>query len=177
MKAIPFHSSVRIKLDSGKRIEDKMGHPIGIKVIAKTIKNKVAAPFRRAEFEIHFGKGIVEHEYVFDIVRKYCATNGPVAFDDKIAVDITGTGAWKSIQLINQKSGALVEEKKFYKSEFDAIIKSPQWNPYVMTVFNATFAEIMGNSTENADVDTEAYEEIRQIAIDLEGDTDAFTDL
>jgi hypothetical protein len=46
-----------------------------------------------------------------------------------------------------------------------------------MKVFNTTFAEIMGNSTENADVDTEAYEEIRQIAIDLEGDTDAFTDL
>ncbi len=176
-KAIPFHSSVRIKLDSGKRIEDKMGHPIGIKVIAKTIKNKVAAPFRRAEFEIHFGKGIVEHEYVFDLLRKYCATNGPVAYDKDIAVEISGTGAWKSIQLINQKSGEVVEEKKFYKPEFDAIIESPQWNPYVMKVFNTTFAEIMGNSTENADVDTEAYEEIRQIAIDLEVDTDAFTDL
>ena len=76
-KAIPFHSSVRIKLDSGKQILDKQGSPVGIKVIAKTIKNKVAAPFRRCEFEIHFGKGIVEHEYVFDVLRKYCSDNGP----------------------------------------------------------------------------------------------------
>jgi len=176
-KAIPFHSSVRIKLDSGKRIEDKAGNPIGIKVIAKTIKNKVASPFRRAEFEIHFGKGIVEHEYVFDLLRKYCATNGPVTYDKDIAVEISGTGAWKCIALIDQKTGETVEEKKFYKPEFNTIIDSPQWNPYVMKVFNTTFAEIMGHSLENADVNAEAYEEVRQIAIDLEGDEDAFKDL
>ena len=33
-KAIPFHSSVRIKLDSGKQILDKQGSPIGIKVLS-----------------------------------------------------------------------------------------------------------------------------------------------
>ena len=88
-KAIPFHSSVRIKLDSGKQILDKQGSPVGIKVIAKTIKNKVAAPFRRCEFEIHFGVGIVEHEYVFDLLRKYCSENGPVDYDDDLMVELS----------------------------------------------------------------------------------------
>ena len=176
-KAIPFHSSVRIKLDSGKRIEDKAGNPIGIKVIAKTIKNKVASPFRRAEFEIHFGKGIVEHEYIFDLLRKHCSENGPVIFDKDLMVEISGTGAWKSISLIKRNNEEVIEEKKFYKPEFLGIIDSPQWNPYVMKVFNVVFAEIMGHSIENAEVNIDSYEEVRQIAIDLEGDDSAFTDL
>ena len=57
--AIPFHSSVRIKLGAGSQILNKDKEPIGINVSAKTIKNKVSAPFRKCDFEIHFGKGIV----------------------------------------------------------------------------------------------------------------------
>ena len=177
-KAIPFHSSVRIKLDSGKQILDKQGSPVGIKVIAKTIKNKVAAPFRRCEFEIHFGKGIVEHEYVFDVLRKYCSENGPVLYDKDLSVDISGTGAWKSISVIKNDTGEILEEKKFYKPEFNQIFKSPQWNTYCMKVFNTCYAEYMGRALEDAaDINPESYEEVRQIAMDMVAPDDAFQDL
>ena len=69
------------------------------------------------------------------------------------------------------------EEKKFYKAEFKEVLASPQWSPYAMCVFNATYAEIMGKPLENADLDPDAYEEIRQVAIDLEGNMGAFEDL
>jgi recombination protein RecA len=169
-KAIPFHSSVRIQLDSGKRILDKAGNPIGIKVIAKTVKNKLAAPFRRCEFEIHFGKGIVEHEYVFDLLRKHCADNGPVNHDADTQVLISGTGAWKTIQLLSRATGEVVEEKKFYKPDFGDIIRSPQWAEYVDTVFNHYHAGYMGKDLDNMDIDTENYEQMRQLAMDLEHD-------
>ena len=176
-KAIPFHSSVRIKLDSGMQIKDKAGNIIGIKVIAKTIKNKVASPFRRCEFEIHFGKGIVEHEYVFDLLRKHCADNGPVDYDDDLAVELSGTGAWKSITLIKKETGEVIEEKKFYKPEFNTIFNSPQWEPYCRAIFNQCYAGVMGSAVEDAaDINPESYEEMRQVAMELEHDDDVFSD-
>ena len=168
-KAIPFHSSVRIQLDSGKRILDKQGNPIGIKVIAKTIKNKVAPPFRRCEFEIHFGVGIVEHEYVFDLLRKFCSEEGPVQYDKDTQVELSGTGAWKSIKLLSM-DGSILEEKKFYKPEFDQIWKSPQWNAYVDAIFNTCYAKVMGKDLKNMDINPESYEEMRQLSVDLEMD-------
>ena len=119
-KAIPFHSSVRIKLGAGQPILDKNKEVIGINVSAKTIKNKVSPPFRTVNFEIHFGVGIKEHEQVFDVLRKH----GPETFEGR-TVAITGTSAWKSLIVNDSKTGEVILEKKFYKADFDEILKNP----------------------------------------------------
>ncbi|HNV24321.1 MAG TPA: DNA recombination/repair protein RecA, partial [Candidatus Omnitrophota bacterium] len=62
--ALKFYASVRIDL---RRIESiKVGDQVlGNRVRAKIVKNKVAAPFKEAIFEIHFGEGI---SYTADIL-------------------------------------------------------------------------------------------------------------
>ena len=69
-RALKFYSSVRIDL---RRIESlKKGDQfIGNRVRAKIVKNKVAAPFRDAEFEIHFTEGISHSADVLDIAVKH----------------------------------------------------------------------------------------------------------
>jgi recombination protein RecA len=68
--ALKFYASVRIDL---RRIETlKRGEEvIGNRVRAKIVKNKVAAPFKEAEFEIHFDEGISYASDLVDMGTKY----------------------------------------------------------------------------------------------------------
>jgi recombination protein RecA len=166
-KAIPFHSSVRIKLGAGQQIKDKKGNIVGINVSAKTIKNKVAPPFRTCNFEIHFGKGIIEHEQSFDVLRRFCKDNGPIDFNGKL-VSVEGTSAWKTLN-VKSKNGKSIIEKKFYKTDFGEVSQDPEYSEYITAVLNAAYSDVMGN-TQSASLDTESYEEVRQIALDIEDD-------
>ena len=168
-KAIPFHSSVRIKLGAGQQIKDKKGNIVGINVSAKTIKNKVAPPFRTCNFEIHFGKGIYEHEQSFDVLRRFCKEHGPVQHDG-LAMSIEGTGAWKTLTICNTETGEVVEEKKFYKNDFKDVWCSPQYKPYVDKIFDAAHADLMGNQ-DAVDINSESFEEVRAVAMMIDEDS------
>jgi recombination protein RecA len=157
-KAIPFHSSVRIKLGAGQRIENKDKEVIGIHVSAKTIKNKVAPPFRTVNFEIHFGKGIYEHEQVFDLLRKH----GSAQVEEDI-ISVGGTGSWKSFTVADKKTGEIKIEKKFYKHEFGSLMKDPLYYEYIEKML-----EVVLVRNSEPDVDVESYEEVRAVSLELE---------
>lgn len=153
--AIPFHSSVRIKLGAGSQILNKEKEPIGINVSAKTIKNKVSAPFRTCNFEIHFGKGIKEHEQMFDLLRKHGSEqcNG-------YTIEVGGNGAWKCLEVFNS-DGEQIIEKKFYKADFHEIINHPEYGQYIDMLLEK--AMIRKNETEEPNIDPESYSDIKAV--------------
>ncbi|MCR4567097.1 MAG: recombinase RecA [Pseudobutyrivibrio sp.] len=96
-RALKFYASVRIDV---RRIEalKQNGEVIGNRTRAKIVKNKVAPPFREAEFDIMFGEGISREGDILDV-----ATNLDI---------VQKSGAWYAY--LGEKIGQGRENAKQY---------------------------------------------------------------
>jgi len=103
-RALKFYSSVRLDV---RRIESlkQAGEVIGNRTRVKVVKNKVAPPFREAEFDIMFGQGISKEGDILDL-----------ASDCNI---INKSGAWYAYN--GDKIGQGRENAKAYLRENPAI--------------------------------------------------------
>ncbi len=109
--ALKFYSSVRINLRRSAKIKKK-DQIIGNRVRAKIDKNKVAAPFKIAEFDIYYNEGI---SYLTDLVN--------LALKHNI---VKQAGSW--YQYNNKKLGQGMEATKEFLKENSDVVKEIKKN-------------------------------------------------
>lgn len=109
-RALKFYSSVRIDVRRVESIKEG-ADSIGNRVRAKVVKNKVAPPFRQAEFDIIFGEGISREGSLLD-----------VAIDQGIAKK---SGAWYTFDG-DQLGQGRENAKKFLRENPDVAIQLQQ---------------------------------------------------
>ncbi|MBU3922842.1 recombinase RecA [Patescibacteria group bacterium] len=105
-KALKFYSSVRIDLRRIAQVK-KGEESIGSRIKAKIVKNKVAAPFKTAEFDIMFNKGISYEGDVITVGLKHGV--------------VKKSGA--SYSFGKERLGVGLEKVKLFLEENDKILK------------------------------------------------------
>jgi recombination protein RecA len=105
-RALKFYSSVRLDVRRVEAIKQG-GEIIGNHTRVKVVKNKVAPPFREAEFDIMFGQGISREGDLLDLGVKVDA--------------VKKSGAWYSYQ--GEKIGQGRENAKLYLREHPQVMQ------------------------------------------------------
>jgi recombination protein RecA len=165
--AIPFHASVRLRLTGETKVKNAAGVVVGIHPSAEVIKNKIAPPWRKVEYDLLFGRGIMEDESLVDILRQACSVKGGPTYvtSHGFRYSITGAGGWKEFTVASEADGEIVLEKKFTKSMFGDMLRSEQFGTHLHNMIEAVMVVKMdattpvGDSTSGADDAEEAEAE------------------
>ena len=139
-RALKFYASVRIDV---RRIESlkQNGEVIGNRTRAKIVKNKIAPPFREAEFDIMFGEGISREGDILDV-----AANLDI---------VQKSGAWYAY--LGEKIGQGRENAKIYLKQ------NPDVCEEIADAIRAHYSESDENEVgvvggEKEDIDTEVID-------------------
>jgi len=139
-RALKFYSSVRLDVRKQEAIKVN-GEVMGTRTKVKVVKNKVAPPFREAEFDIVYGEGISREGCVLDLA---------------VNLDIVNkAGAWFSYN--GEKISQGREAAKTYLKNNPEVMKEIEKK--VRDNFNLAFEKSLGEMEEQEDDSLEDIEE------------------
>ena len=138
-RALKFYASIRLDIRRIEQIKQN-GEVIGHRVRVKVVKNKVAPPFREAEFDIIYGEGISKVGNIMDM-----AVNLDI---------IVKSGSWFSYK--GEKIGQGRENVKKYLKNNPEVLEEIEKK--VRDNFEKAFEQSLGEETPEDDEDENVEE-------------------
>lgn len=138
-RALKYYASVRLDIRKIENIKQD-GEVIGNRARVKVVKNKVAPPFREAEFDIVYGKGISKEGNILDI-----AVNLDI---------IEKSGSWFSYD--GERIGQGRENVKKYLSDNPEMMAEVEKK--IRDNFNEAFEKSLGDEEPDEEQDIEPEE-------------------
>ena len=134
-KALPFHSSTRIRLKNMGQIKDTKKNTLGMKARAQIIKNRLGPPLRHADFNLYFDSGIDDKGSWLQVMK-----------DHKL---VKVAGAWYTIRFEG-------EDIKFQSKDFKKVLdERPELEEYLYE--KICEASILKYQTEELGIDDVEY--------------------
>lgn len=136
-KAVPFASSVRIRLKSLGQITlnvNNVKQVVGIKTRAQVVKNRMGPPFKAIDYDIYFDSGIDDYGSWLSVLKEYNI--------------VSVAGAWYSVKMenpmevVNPESGEVksISELKFQSKNFGKLIDAnPELKSYLYNLICEKF--------------------------------------
>jgi len=116
-KALPFHSSTRVRFKNIGQIKDGSKNTIGIKIKGQVIKNRLGPPMRTAEFPLFFDTGIDDYGSWLTVMKEH-----------KI---VKVGGSWYTLNETDIETGEVIKEHKFQSKDFEELMNTnPELKQY-----------------------------------------------
>ena len=138
-RALKFYSSVRMDVRRTETLKQG-GEMVGNHVRVKIVKNKIAPPFKEAEFDIMFGKGISREGDILDLATKIDLVNK--------------SGAWYAYN--GEKIGQGRENSKKYLEDHPDIAETVE---HAIRVHYGLLEEDAENANNDPKAETQVSEE------------------
>jgi recombination protein RecA len=134
-KAIAFHSSVRIRLKSVGQIKDANKDVVGIQTKAVIVKNRMGPPFRSAQFNVLFDRGIdnygnwieflIDHKIIRPVKKDDLASGGKKKSKKELEAEMEAAKKEKSLCFeMTTTDGAAPELVVFEKKDFISLLNT-----------------------------------------------------
>ena len=107
-KALPFHSSTRVRFKNMGQIKDGSKNTIGIKIKGQVIKNRLGPPMRTADFPLYFDTGIADFDSWLTVMKEH-----------KI---VKVGGSWYTLNHTDTETGEIIKEYKFQSKDFEELM-------------------------------------------------------
>lgn len=146
-KGVPFHASIRVRLTKSTELKnEKTGEVIGIRTLAKVIKNRFGPPLRKCEFNIMFADGIDDVGSWFTRLHEAGEiekSNGWCYLSTYPAVDQSGKNAEKGFM--------------FRESQWNAIVNSdPALKEHVLNLLESRMVVKYDKKIDDLEIDPES---------------------